>query len=382
MLSLLVIGSTVLALAYCGITWANLHYWARLQAFANTKEHAPKTKISLIVAARNEAQNIASTLRSLLAQTYPTSLLEIIVVDDFSTDATADVVRAFAQNASHLRLIQVKDYLQDEALSSKKKALEIAIGQAKGKLVVCTDADCSAGAHWLATIEAFYVATGAVFIAAPINFHQEKSLLERFQSLDLLGMMGVTGAGMAGRYAYMCNGANMAYEREAFLEVGGYEGNAHKASGDDMFLLHKMAARWPGRVHFLKAREATVFTPAEPNWSRFVQQRLRWGTKNAAYQDMRVTLVLGLVFFFCWSLLLNLFLSIFVKIFFYLFLFQIIVKIICDYVFLSTLASFFHRRSLLRLFLPSVAMHIVYIAGIGLLANLVKSYQWKGRIQH
>ena len=88
--------------------------------------------------------------------------------------------------------------------------------------------------------------------------------------------------------------------------MGGYTGNAHLASGHDMFLVQKVAKRWPGSVSFLKSHEATVLTEAAPDWKAFWQQRLRWGTKNTAIQNWPLRLSLLTVFLFCWSIWVNL----------------------------------------------------------------------------
>lgn len=300
----------------------------------------------------------------------------MIVIDDHSTDGTPEIVER--RPLPSLRLLRLAEHLRpDETiLSYKKKALELGVEQAAGELILTTDADCEAPPHWLASYAAFYEASGARFIAAPVLFHREQNLLQYFQSLDFIGMMAVAGAGIHRRFLYMANGANLAFAKAAFQEVGGYAGNRQHASGDDIFLIQKMVAKNPDTVAFLKSREAVVHSLPAPGLRSFASQRLRWGTKNASYDDWRITLVLGLVFLLCWFILalplfglygLGLALALFLG------------KGLADYLLLSTAAAFFGRSALLRRFWLMEGMHILYIALIGLLALVVKRYEWKGR---
>jgi cellulose synthase/poly-beta-1,6-N-acetylglucosamine synthase-like glycosyltransferase len=261
----------------------------------------------------------------------------------------------------------------------KKGALAAAIKEAKGELIVTTDADCFMGREWLSLLVACYEEKEAKMIAAPVCMTDEKSLLEKFQSLDFCGMMGITGAGISKGYMLMGNGANIAYPKKIFEAVKGFEGIDHLASGDDMLLMQKIAAAYPGQVHFLKNAEAVVYTKAQATWTAFIQQRLRWASKSSAYTQKGVTLQLAIVYLYCWNLLVSVLLIPFWPFAWKIALGQILVKIVADYLLLGTMTTFFNRKDLMRVFLPSQLLHIAYIVGIGTLGNLVKRYEWKGR---
>jgi hypothetical protein len=177
----------------------------------------------------------------------------------------------------------------------------------------------------------------------------------------------------------MGNGANLAYTRAAFEAVNGFAGVDQLASGDDLFLMHKIEQRYPGQVKFLKSLKATVYTMAMPDWRSFFQQRVRWGTKNAAYQEWRITVVLGLVFGLCWAIIVAALLSPFVPGFGWCLLILLLAKIGADCLLLSTASTFFQRKDLLRVFWQAQVLHILYIAIVGLWANVRKQYEWKGR---
>jgi glycosyltransferase involved in cell wall biosynthesis len=110
------------------------------------------TKVTVLIAARNEEENIQKTITDLLAQDYSKELTEIIIVDDHSTDNTAQIISGYASQG--IKLLQLKT---DKPLNSyKKKAIAEAIQMSEGELMVATDADCQMGLKWLSSIVAYY----------------------------------------------------------------------------------------------------------------------------------------------------------------------------------------------------------------------------------
>jgi biofilm PGA synthesis N-glycosyltransferase PgaC len=197
----------------------------------------------------------------------------------------------------------------------------------------------------------------------------------------------------------MANGANLAYEKQAFLEVNGYQDIDKKASGDDMLLVYKIAKQFPNRVRFLKNKAAIVLTEPMHTVRDFLQQRFRWTSKSTSYQDKRITLILGLVYLFVLSIWINAFMFFgnliysslfpdrtliallnFLSVFLYLLMliFQVICKTIIDYHFLKSSSSFFSRQDLMKTFYSSELYHIWYIPFVGTLGNILQ-YKWKGR---
>src|SRR5690606_1415469 len=110
------------------------------------------TFVSVLIAARNEENHIGDTIRDILNQNFPQSQLEIIVVDDHSTDRTASVVRSFSDRG--VKLIQLNE--REPLNSYKKKAISEAINQASGELIGVTDADCRMGGGWLSAMVSLY----------------------------------------------------------------------------------------------------------------------------------------------------------------------------------------------------------------------------------
>lgn len=366
--------SAFLTLIYLLVVAGFIRGWHKLIPF-RYKQTTGITSVSIIVAARNEADNIHRTIESLLAQDYNKALTEIIFIDDHSTDNTAEIVRSYA--ASGVKLISLKE---NQALNSyKKKAIQTAIGQATGDLIITTDADCRMGTAWLKTIIAFYEQNRYKMISSPVAYDEEKSFFERAQSLEFLYLIGLGASTIGNKKPSTCNGANLAYEKAAFYEVGGFQGIDDLASGDDELLLHKIAARYDNHIGFLRNPDAMVYTHAKPNLGEFLQQRKRWASKSTRYKNKSIIVLGVFIWFFNVSILLNLLVGLFFIGFLKIALIQLLLKIIVEFIFLMDVTKFAKRRSLIVLLPVLNVLHVLYIIYIGVAGNSGK-YNWKGRM--
>ena len=353
--------------------------WNHLPEFAATTQQ-PSTTISIVIAARNEAENIQGLLQSLHAQQYPKSLYEVIIVDDHSTDDTWALLNQ--ANFIDLKLIPLRlaEHVdQNNILSSyKKKAIETGIGMATGTLIITSDADCRFHAHWLQTIAAFYGSTGAKFIAAPVSMNTHGTLLSVFQSLDFITLQGITAASVYKRFHSMCNGANLAYERSAFYEVKGFDQIDTIASGDDMLLMHKIYRAYPNDVHYLKSASAIVTTEPAATWKQFFHQRIRWASKADRYDDKRIFWVLLLVYLLNVCFLVAFVASFFKSIWLFFLLLLLLAKVLIEFPFVNSVAIFFGRQRLMKYFPFLQPLHILYTIIAGWLGKF-GHYEWKGR---
>lgn len=358
---------------YAGLLHYYYYHWQRLATFIPAENAAPTTFISVIIAARNEEKTLPLLLAALAAQTYPTELFEVIVIDDFSTDGTQNVLKPFLSN--RVLCIQPEG---DAALSSKKKAIEAGVQKAKGSLLVITDADCLPQPQWLSLMATFHQQKGAVFIAAPVKFVHDKSWLQIFQALDFLTLQGITAASVSGGFHSMCNGANLAYTKSAFNEVDGFAGIDKVASGDDMLLMHKIKKVYPQKVHYLKNADAIVRTQPMPTWKAFVMQRRRWASKTAYYDDKAVFWVLVFIYLFNCLILVLATVAFFNVFYLYVLLGYVIIKTSIEWPFVKAVAKFYSEEKLMSYFPLMQPLHILYTIGVGLLSQLGK-YSWKGR---
>lgn len=368
--------SVFLTLIYVFVIATFIRGWAKIARF-KVVENSFKTTVSVIIAARNEEVLIGKTIEDILAQNYDKSLVEVIVIDDHSTDRTSEIISSYADRGVKLIVLNEPNALN----SYKKKAIQTAIGQAKGKLIITTDADCRMGPNWLKTIVSYYETNGYKMISSPVAYFEEKSLFEKMQTLEFSYLIGLGASTIGNNNPSTCNGANLAYERDAFFEVGGFTGIDDLASGDDELLLHKMAALYDKKIGFLKNEDAIVYTHAKPTLSDFISQRKRWASKSTRYKDKSVIILGVSIWLFNVSIVLNGILAIIFPTSdtVHFLVFQLIFKLGMEATFLSSITSFFKRKQLLILVPVISILHIIYIVYIGIAGNSGK-YNWKGRV--
>jgi cellulose synthase/poly-beta-1,6-N-acetylglucosamine synthase-like glycosyltransferase len=358
-ISLLLTAVYLVVVSYLIKGWSNLK--------RPKTEGAPlNTKVTILIAARNEEEGIHYTIEDILAQDYPSHLTEVIIVDDHSTDSTAEIIRSYANRG--IKLMQLQE---DEPLNSyKKKAIAEAIARSTGDLM---------GSKWLSSVVAYYETHNLVMISSPVTYFEERSLFERLQTLEFAYLIGIGGAFIGNGRASNCNGANLAYRKDVFHEVGGFKGIDDLASGDDELLLQKIAVVYPKRIGFLKNTDAVVYTHAKHTLQEFLQQRRRWASKSTRYKDKKIVALAIAIWLFNLSMLANALLGFYNISFFVLFLVQYLLKYLFEAAYLLPITSFFQRSRLVALLVILIPVHIIYFVYIGLMGN-TRKYSWKGRV--
>ena len=346
--------------------------WNKLEYY-NPSSPVDKRFISVIIPARNEEENIPLLLEALSQQTYPENFFEIIIVDDFSSDGTAEAIRNFRLS----NLVSIQPEISPSS-SSKKKAIETGIKKAKGELIVTTDADCIPSKKWIETINNFYVKNDAAFIAAPVKFSHDNSFLQIFQSLDFLTLQGITAASVSANFHTMCNGANLAYKKEAFQNVNGFKGVDKVATGDDMLLMYKIWKKYPNGVFYLKNKDAIVTSQPMLSWKNFFWQRKRWASKTLVYDDYRIIAVLAFVYLLNCLFIALIVASLFNSFYWWYILGFWLLKTIIEFPFVFSVAKFYNEQKLVNFLFFFQPFHIFYTVFVGLLSQFGK-YEWKGR---
>ncbi|RXP56582.1 glycosyltransferase [Lutibacter sp. HS1-25] len=337
----------------------------------------PKTTFSVVVPFRNETANLPQLLNSFEQLNYPTHLFEILFVNDASEDNSCVVIENFQQQFPHIKT----NLLQNNRTtnSPKKDAINTAISSSKFEWIVTTDADCIVSIYWLQLFNQFIEAKNPVLIAAPVIFKKQNSLLFHFQNLNFISLMGSTIGSFGIKKSFMCNGANLCYQKTAFKNVNGFEGNTSIASGDDVFLLEKMVKNYPEQVLFLKSAEATVTTNSEKNWSLYLNQQIRWASKSTAYNS-NFSKFVGIVVLSTNLLVLSLFISAILNPFFWkYFLVIFIQKTIVDFILIKKTSDFLINNNSLKYFLLVAFLYPFFITYVGI-SSTFKSYTWKGRV--
>jgi cellulose synthase/poly-beta-1,6-N-acetylglucosamine synthase-like glycosyltransferase len=377
--SVIIVVMTLLSVCYLGLILYYRHLFIRLRPF-HPVAATPTTRFSIIIPARNEAENIERCIHSIYLQDYPAELFEVVVIDDHSSDDTSAKVVALQQRYGSLKLVQLADAVQGRLLNAyKKKAIETAIPQTTGEWILTTDADCHVGTEWLRYYDAFIREQRPVFVAAPVKFMNNGSLVSVFQCLDFLSLQGVTAAAVSARKHSMCNGANLAYQKSAFIEVDGFRGIDKVASGDDMLLMHKIRKRFPGKLGYLFAPQAIVRTTPMPDWMSFFNQRIRWASKAESYDDKSIFWVLVVVYIY--NVMLTILPVMGIWDLFYLKLVVVlgIFKSLAELSFMIPVAGFYKEKNLLWWFPLMQPLHIVYVVTAGWLGKFGSYHLPAGR---
>ena len=335
--------------------------------------------VSIIIPVRNEEKNIHRILGEMRRQDFPKTFMEVIVTDDFSEDSSMAIVGSFANQYPQFPLMVVRSPSGEITAPGKKRAIERAVARAKGEILLLTDADTTRGPGWVSSMVSRFGTAEIQMALGPVFFCMEENLLQKIQSLEFLGIMGVTAGSAALGYPVMCNGANLAYRRDAFLQTGGFSGNHRYASGDDQFMMSAIRKHFgPRSLVFNFNSVATVGTGAESTLQGFLNQRFRWVSKSRGYSDPFVILV-GLVTWLTAMMLLG---GLAAGIFFPKILFPAMLlwslKIALEFPMVWMMSRFFGKEKLLKYYLPAQVFQLVYVPLAGLF-GLFLPYRWKGR---
>lgn len=335
----------------------------------NSKEVT--TKFSVIIPFRNEAECLPKLLTSILKLNYPKDLVEFIFVNDASTDNSLSILKNVVKNNT----VNIKILNNNRVSNSPKKdAIITAITTAKNNWIVTTDADCILPVSWLKTLGNFIHKKTPIMVIAPVNYRANNSFLEQFQLLDFMSMQGTTIGGFGINFPFLCNGANLAYKKDIFLQVNGFDGNTNIASGDDIFLFEKFKDYDVKRVHYLKSKQAIVTTFPVKSWSNLIEQRKRWAAKTANFKSVKVKCI-GLLLMLTNLTLLVLLCSGNIKIFAVFF----ILKILVDWLlFKPTLQFFGHNIGILNNYIPASFVYPFFGLYV-FLTSVITKYNWKGR---
>ena len=339
-----------------------------------TADVAHQPFISVIVPVRNEEKSIITLLEFISRQTLHPDRFEIIIVNDHSDDHTMNKVYLYIKEHPEANIVPTSLSVS----SSKKMAVTAGISLAKGELIVTTDADCWMNVGWLEELAAYYVKYHPVMIIAPVMLKNPESFLQRFQQLDYLAMQTAGLAAASSGHPVLCSGANLAFTKQAFLEVGGYEGNEAISSGDDVFLMFKLKQHFPGRIHSFVNRNVIVYSSPIESAREFIRQRHRWGGKVRHYQN-RYVAVLGAIIMLTNLCLLLVAAGIYFRYaspFFLLMLF--LFKTIIDFLFIKKSASFFSVELKLWDILRMELFYPFYFLWL-ILYELGGENEWKGR---
>jgi poly-beta-1,6-N-acetyl-D-glucosamine synthase len=327
--------------------------------------------ISVVIAFRNEKENLPQLLHSLQHQNYPAGLWEAVLVDDHSTDGSTRLVKDFIRIHPGFR------YLQNEpGDTGKKSAMHKGVRLAAYDLIVTTDADCTLGEAWLSTISEFYREQKPVLIIGLVDMEGGRGFFNAFQEVEFLSLVAAGAAAAAGGSPIYCNAANLAFEKDLMLS---YPDPMYSAvpSGDDTLFMHRIKRHHKNRIMMLKSGEAVVKTRNTKNWKEFINQRSRWASKTPYYTDKDALHTAWLVFVVSLATIVSLILAV-SGIYPVCFPLLAAGKCLTDYFFLKEFFKYFGKKPLFIQLLFFEAIYPLYIC-IAALAGIFNLYSWKER---
>ena len=353
----------------------------KIELFESQSEY-PSTTFSIVIPFRNEAKNLNALLDSILDLNYPLHLFEVILVDDESEDDSLKIIKKVLETKySQDNLTQIEiTIIKNSRLtnSPKKDAITEAIKHSKYNWIATTDADCLLPRKWLQNFDAFIQKYNPKMIVAPVDYSCTNSFLEGFQILDFWSLQTVTIGAFGISKPFMNNGANLAYKKEAFFELNGFEGNDNIASGDDLFIMEKLLRSEPESVQYIKSKTSIVITKPQASWKELFNQRIRWAAKSSAYKSIfpKITGLIVLLMNTSLICMLTLFIINEFSGSFLLLIFSI--KLLIDYLAINKSALFFDKDIKLKYFTFSSFIYPFFSVSVVLYSMFFK-YKWKGR---
>ena len=236
--------------------------------------HSKLPMVSVIIAARNEQENIKNILEDLVNQNMDKSNFEIVVVNDRSTDETYSIINNYSSMYNNIKTINIENI---NVMTPKKYALTKAVENSSGDIIISTDADCRVNKDWVNSMAQLVNNTNKIVVGYS-KIKNSDNLLKQYQNIDFLGIMSAN-AGLL-NYNIICSGSgqNLAYKKKHFLDINGFKPVQHLMSGDDMYLVQSIS-KLKGAI-FNYDPKSFVSTMPKNKTIEYLNQRTRWSSNS------------------------------------------------------------------------------------------------------
>lgn len=230
--------------------------------------------VTIVIAARNETENIRRCLDSMIALTYPRTLLEVVVVDDRSTDGTSAIVGEYVSKHEFIRLLRAE--AGSEHLRGKANALMQGIEATSGEILLFTDADCVVPPDWVERVTSYYN-DERIGIVAGFTSLEARTWFEAIQAIDWYVLFSVAAATIRLHYPVTAVGNNLSVRRKAYEAVGGYRSVPFSVT-EDYALFHAITSHTEYTARFPLNTRMAVASRACPTVRDLLRQKTRWFT--------------------------------------------------------------------------------------------------------
>lgn len=229
--------------------------------------------VTIIIPAKDEEENIENCIRSIAENNYPGNLFEIIAIDDRSKDSTFSIMKNLQKIIPNLKIKKIEFERKHKNLKGKAGAIQYAIKDAQGEIILMTDADCVVGKNWISTMVKPYQ-DDQVGLVTSITNVRGKRIFDKIQSIEwiYLTTMGAGGVGL--NKPLSCFGNNLSVRKSDFLAIGGYE-KINFSVTEDLALLHSIH-KFGKKIRYLINPNTLIDTTPNKTFSDYLKQHHRW----------------------------------------------------------------------------------------------------------
>lgn len=338
------------------------------KSFPRLKEEKLPT-VSIIVPARNEESNILSCLEFLDNLIYPENKLEIVIVDDVSTDTTSTIVANFIRNKNRFKTLLLEES-ESTKLKGKVRAMAEGIKISTGEIILTTDADCTVNPLWAKTIASYY--TDKVGVVNGFTSQTAKNSFSGMQAIDFIYLLFIAAGTINLGKPVSCIGNNMSFRKKAYEETGGFE-NLPFSVTEDFLLLEAINKLKNYPIIYPLNKDALVISKPASSLKELFNQKKRWAVGGIDTPPLGMGLML-------WSFLTNLFLLLTPFFFSTVWLYLLIFKVAIDFFVLLPIHQRLGLQKNLKYFLVFEIYYIIYVVVLPFAIMFNKKVKWKDRV--
>lgn len=233
---------------------------------------SPENKVTIIVAAKNEEKIISDCISSLKTLTYNKENLEIFLVNDKSTDKTKEIMLRETAGLNYFKVIDSRPESSTN-LKGKANALDTAIHQSSGEIIIGTDADCKVNKDWVQEVAKYYDSETAM-VCGVTFINSSKSMFHKVQALDWIYLQTLASASSGINMTLSCIGNNLSFRKNVYEELGGYS-NIKFSVTEDLALMQEMHAK-KYKLKYPVNEKSLVETNACKDLNELFKQKRRW----------------------------------------------------------------------------------------------------------
>lgn len=291
----------------CLIVYSVVLLWLAIgylrSPFFKSSQKRLQLGISIIICARNEEQTIWRCLDSILKQDYVLQRIQLILINDASSDHTVKIAESILRDSGiHYKIIS------NQQRKGKKASITYALQFADHSLIVLRDADTfTTSVKWLQNIADIYQEKKADLIIGPVAVANNVGLLWAIQAVEnnILSLLACGSSYY--KKPFLCSGANLIFTKQIFEKTNGFAPHQHIESGDDVLFMEDVKKIPGSSIIYLKSSEAVVYTYPAYSFGKLINQKTRWASKFKVNSNFLnrwlavVTFVTNLGWIFCFA---------------------------------------------------------------------------------